>query len=223
MLFNLPPALVAGLTGFLSGFLLSVPVGPVNLTIMNEGARRGLLWAWMIGIGAVAMEVIYCALAFTGFAAFFDTPMMKAGMELASFVFMLYLGVLFLSVRKVEMPTAVEERIKKRLNPHSAFAIGFVRVMANPGVFAFWIVLAANFISHGWVQPTWPGKLFCVAGVAAGTSLWFSGLSYAVSRGHRKFTERTLLRMEHCSGFCMLALALIHGGYMAWQMAKHRI
>ena len=33
--------LIAGLTGFLSGLLLSIPVGPINLTIMNEGARRG--------------------------------------------------------------------------------------------------------------------------------------------------------------------------------------
>jgi len=223
MLFNFTPWLAAALTGFLSGFLLSVPVGPVNLTIMNEGARRGLRWALMIGLGAVTMEVIYCALAFTGFAAFFTAPMMKAVMELASFVFMLYLGVRFLSVRKIEMPSELEERIKGKFHPHSAFAIGFVRVMANLGVFAFWIVLAANFISHGWVQPTWPGKLFCIAGVAAGTGLWFSGLSYAASRGHRKFTERTLLRMEHFSGLCMLILALVHGGYMAWQMAQHKI
>ena len=223
MLFNLPPSLIAALTGFLSGFLLSVPVGPVNLTIMNEGARRGLLWALMIGFGAVTMEVIYCALAFTGFAAFFTGPKMKAVMELTSFVFMLYLGLLFLNRRKVEMPSEMEERIEGRINPHSAFALGFVRVMANLGVFAGWIVLAASFISHGWVQPTWTGKLFCVIGVAAGTGLWFSGLSYAVSRGHKKFTELTLLRMEHFSGVCMLILAMGYGSYMAWQMAKYKI
>src|ERR1019366_3410816 len=83
MLFNLPPWLVAGLTGFLSGFLLSVPVGPVNLTIMNEGARRGLLRALLIGFGAVAMEVIYCAVAFTGFASLLTGPLIKAAMEIA--------------------------------------------------------------------------------------------------------------------------------------------
>ena len=82
MLFNLPPLLVAALTGFLSGFLLSVPVGPVNLTIMNEGARRGLFWALMIGFGAVTMEVIYCALAFTGFASLFTGQTMKRAMDL---------------------------------------------------------------------------------------------------------------------------------------------
>jgi threonine/homoserine/homoserine lactone efflux protein len=220
MLFNLPPSIVAALTGFLSGFLLSVPVGPVNLTIMNEGARRGLFWALMIGFGAVTMEVIYCALAFTGFASMFTGQDMKRAMELGSFVFMLYLGIRFLMVRTVTIPTGVEEKIEGRLHPRAAFAIGFVRVFANPGVFAFWIVLAANFISREWVQATWPGKFSCVAGVAGGTSVWFSGLSYAVSRGHGKFTEKKLLRMEHFSGICLLALAMIHLFYIIWRMAK---
>jgi threonine/homoserine/homoserine lactone efflux protein len=224
MLFDLHPYLVAAFTGFLSAFILSVPVGPVNLTIINCGARHGLLWALMTGLGAVSMEVIYCALAFTGFAAFFDTPIMKAAMELASFVLMIYLGVVFLRARKIEMaPTSMEDRLKMKFHPRSAFAVGFVQVMANLGVFAGWIVLAASFISHGWVERTWTAKLFCVAGVAAGTSLWFSGLSYAVSRGHGKFTEKTLLRMEHISGVCMLLLALYYGCRMAWQMSQHRI
>lgn len=215
------PDLLAAITGFVSGFLLSVPVGPVNLSIINEGARRGLMWATLIGFGAVTMEVIYCALAFTGFASLFNGRVIKAAMELASFVFMLYLGVRFLSVRSIQQPSRVEERIHGKLNPHSAFAIGFVRVMGNPGVFLFWIVLAANFISREWVQPTWEGKLSCVGGVALGTGLWFCGLSYGVSRGHGKFTERTLLRMEHGSGICLLALALAHGVHIVWQMAHH--
>jgi hypothetical protein len=41
----------------------------VNITIVNEGARRGFKWAALIGSGATAMEVLYCAIAFTGFAA----------------------------------------------------------------------------------------------------------------------------------------------------------
>ncbi len=219
--FGVHPSLLAVFTGFLSGFLLSVPVGPVNLSIINEGARRGLFWALMIGFGAVAMEVLYCALAFTGFASIFNGRVIKAIMELTSFVFMLYLGARFLSVRAIPKSSAVEERIHGRLKPHSAFGIGFVRVMGNPGVFLFWIVLAANFISRDWVEPTWTGKLSCVAGVAGGTSLWFCGLSYAVSRGHGKFTEKTLLRMEHGSGLCLLGLGIAHGIHIGWQIAHH--
>ena len=222
--------LLAGVTGFISGTLLSIPVGPINLTIMNEGARRGLKWALMISFGATAMEVIYCFIAFTGFASFFDRGYVKASMELFSFVFMLFLGIKFLLARSVQAPVhitdatdRIEERIEERFHPHSAFMIGFVRVMGNVGVLVFWIILAANFISREWVRPDWPDKLACVGGVALGTGLWFVMLSYVTSLGHGKFSERTLLRVEHFSGIGLLALALAHGGRIIWQMAQHRI
>src|SRR5690348_18451500 len=88
--------LAALLTGFISGLLLSIPVGPVNLPILSEGARRGFKWAVLIGLGATTMEVIYCFIAFTGFASFFTRGYVKAAMELFSFVFLLFLGVKFL-------------------------------------------------------------------------------------------------------------------------------
>jgi threonine/homoserine/homoserine lactone efflux protein len=228
---ELPPILIAGLTGFISGLLLSIPVGPVNLTIMNEAAQRGFFWAFLIGLGATTMEVIYCFIAFTGFASFFTQGYVKAAMELFSFVFMLFLGVKFLMTKSVNIApvhlgarvSRFEERIGERLHPHSAFMIGLVRVMGNVGVLVFWIILAANFISREWVSPEWSGKLACVTGVAVGTGLWFSGLSWGVSRGHGKFSEKTLLRMEHLSGVGLLILALIHGGTIVWQMAHHKL
>jgi threonine/homoserine/homoserine lactone efflux protein len=220
---DLDPSLKAALTGFVFGFILSVPVGPVNLTIVNEGARRGLLWATLIGFGAVAMEVLYCALAFTGFASLFDSKVIKAVMELTSFVFFLYLGIRFLTVRTITAVAPVEEKLKQKLHPHSAFAIGFVRVMGNPGVFLFWIFLAALFRAHDWVEPTLAGTLSCVAGVAGGTSLWFCGLSYAVSRGHGKYNERTLLLMERFSGICLLLMAVGQGIHIVWQMTHHKL
>jgi threonine/homoserine/homoserine lactone efflux protein len=142
----------AALTGLISGILLSIPVGPVNLTILNEGARRGLIVALLISAGAVAMEMIYCAIAFTGFAALFSGKIMKASMELASFVFMLYLGIRFLTAKTVEAVNKVEARIEQKLHPHSAFMIGFVRTMGNPGVLLFWIILAANLCGR-WEIP----------------------------------------------------------------------
>lgn len=229
-MFELSPIAVAALTGFISGLLLSIPVGPINLTIMNEGARRGFIWAMLIGLGATVMEVLYCAIAFTGFSSFFGGKVVKASMELFSFVFMLFLGIKFLVAKTVVAPThlskatdRIEERIEEKLHPHSAFMTGFVRVMANPGVLVFWIILAANFLSRGWVMPTWESKLSCISGVALGTGLWFLGLSYAISLGHGRFSEKTLLRMERLSGVGLLVLALMHGSHIIWQMAHHRL
>ena len=231
-MWEMPPILAAGLTGFVSGVVLCIPVGPINLTIINEGARRGFQWALMIGLGASLMEVIYCTIAFTSFSTFFDSRMIKAGMEVFSFVFMLFLGVKFLMAKTVAAPmhiskaadkieAQIEARIEERFHPTSAFFTGLVRVMGNPGVLLFWIILATNFMSRDWVEPNLKGKLSCVIGVALGTSLWFCGLSWIVSRGHGRFSEKTLLRMEHWSGAGLLAIAVIHGGNIAWQLAKH--
>jgi threonine/homoserine/homoserine lactone efflux protein len=226
----LHPIFVAGMTGLISGLLLSIPVGPINLTILNEGARRGFRWAVMIGLGATAMEVVYCFVAFTSLAELFTRGLIKAGMELFSFVFMLFLGVKFLMAKSVQAPVHIsnradrlEERIEEKFHPHSAFMTGFVRVMANVGVLVFWVILAANFISREWVTPDWEGKLACVAGVAVGTGAWFLGLSWIVSLGHGRFSEKTLLRMEQWSGVGLLVLAVVHGGSIIWQMAHHRL
>ena len=229
-MFELHPIFLATMTGFISGLLLSIPVGPINLTIMNEGARRGFFWAVMIGLGATVMEVIYCFIAFTGFASFFSRGWIKAAMELFSFVFMLFLGIKFLMAKSVRSPIhlsdttdKIEERIEERLHPHSAFMTGLVRVMGNVGVLVFWVILAANFISREWVTPDWPGKLACVTGVALGTGAWFLGLSWVVSLRHGKLSEKTLLRMERLSGLGLLALAVMHGAHIIWRMGIHRL
>ena len=221
--------LVAVVTGFVCGWIVSVPVGPVNLTIMNEGARRGFRWAALIGLGATAMEVLYCALGFvTSFAGFFKNRYVDAGMQVFSFAFMLFLGMKFLMAKSVpvmdQLEQLLEERIERKLHPHSAFMIGFVRTMANPGVLLLWMVLGAQFISRRWVQDSNQGRLACLIGVAVGVGCWFIGLSWAVSLGHRKFTEKTMLRMERGSGVGLLIIALAHGLYLVWKLAQyHRI
>jgi threonine/homoserine/homoserine lactone efflux protein len=233
---ELLPILLSALTGYVSGFLLSMPVGPVNLTIINGAAQRGFKYAVLIGLGAATMDVIYCTIAFTGFSSIFGIRIVKTSMEVFTSIFMLFLGVKFLLAKTVMAPTQlgaaasrIEKRIDEKLHPRSAFMTGFVRVMGNLGVLLFWIVLAAYFMSHdvyftsyAWVDETLAGKSACIACVALGANTWFCALSYFVSRhGHGRFNEQTLLRMEHFSGLCLLAIGLFDGVNIAWKLAQH--
>lgn len=220
---ELQPILIAALTGFGSGFLISIPVGPVNLGIMNEGAQRGFKHAALIGIGASLMELIYCSIAFTSFSNFFQNGYVKAGMEVFSFAFLMFLGMKFLMASSIHTPGRMEKHIQGKLHPRSPIMNGLVMVMGNPGVLLFWIILSVNFMSRGWVEPNMAGKGACVLGVALGTSAWFTGLAYAASLGHKKFSEKTLLRMERGSGISLLLLGLAHGCHIAWQMVKHKL
>ncbi len=220
------PVLLAALAGFLCALIFaSIPVGPINLTILNEGAQRGFSWALFIGLGASVMDAIYCAISFTGLSQFFDHGFVKAFMQVASFVFLLFLGFKFLLAQTVKVPTKLdsaseklEARLGQKIHPRSAFATGFVRVLANLGVLVAWIVLSANLMTHDLVADSFVARAACVAGVFIGTSSWFVILSFGVSRGHGRFGERTLLRLQHVSGLCLIFTAFFEGVNIAWHL-----
>jgi threonine/homoserine/homoserine lactone efflux protein len=230
---ELPPIVASTLTGLISGLLLSIPLARSNLTIVNEGARRGFRWAVLIGLGATTMEVIYCFVAFTGFASFFTRGYVKAAMEVGSFVFMLFLGIKFLSAKSVQSPVHLSDaadRMESKIEenciriPH--FMTGLVRVFANVGSPGILDYPRCQFISREWVTPDWPGKLSCVLGVVAiGTGSWFMALKLAWCHSamdvsvKKHFCEWNISRV-----IGLLVLATIHGGIIIREsrQASHR-
>jgi len=211
---------IAWFIGVLSGFLVSIPVGPINITIVNEGARKGFWWGLWIGLGAVVMEVLYCAVAFAGFAGLFSSELLRAAMELISFLLLLFLGLKYLGAHSLPVTTKSVGLVEHRLHPHTAFMTGFVRVLGNPGVLLLWITLSATFLAHAWMADTWLSRLACVTGVGMGALAWFVLLSFAVSLGHGKFSPHTLVRMAHVSAVCLLVAAGIIGGRLVVQLSK---
>jgi len=221
MMEAISPLLLAFITGLVAGFFVSLPVGPINLTILHEGVQRGFRWAMLIGFGAVTMETVYCLIGFAGFTGLFDSKVMRAVMELISFILMLYLGIKFLRTSKLEDVSRHAAEIEQRLHPHTAYMTGFVRVLCNPNVLLFWLTLSATFISHEWVAATWSAKFACIGGVAAGATLWFLLLSFAVSRGHDRFSDHTLLRVSQVSGALLLGVAVVIGARLVMLLATH--
>jgi threonine/homoserine/homoserine lactone efflux protein len=214
--------LVPGIAGLIGGFAASVPVGPINVTILNEGARRGFRWGLLIGLGAVTMELIYCAIAFAGFSTVFDSRLVRATLELLSFPVLLYLGIKYLFLHDIPRNPRSARQLEEKLHPHSAFMTGFVRVLGNPTVMLFWMAMAATFSAHAWVEDTPLSKIACIVGIGVGVTAWFVALSYAVSLGHRRLSTNTLIRLSHASGVILLIVALIIGVRIILLLAEHR-
>ena len=207
----------AAIAGIVSGFVVSIPVGPINITIINEGARRGFFWAFMIGLGAMVMDLFYSGIAFAGFSGLFASRQIRATMELLSFLFLIWLGFKYLFARSLPATTPTVEKVEHKLHPHTAFWIGFVRVLGNPAVLLFWVTVSATFLSHQLIDDTLISKTVCVLGTFVGGLAWFILLSFLVSRGHGKFSTTTLVRMSHISG----AVLLIAGLFIGVRLVRH--
>ena len=205
------PLVSAALLGGVSGFVASVPGGPVNATILAEGGHRGFRWALFVGMGAVVMETVYCAAAFAGFEGLFGSRLFRATMELVSFLLMLWLGVKYL--RGAPMPGEARgvRLMEMRFHPHTAFWTGFVRVLGNPGILLLWITVTAMLLSRDWLADAWQCKGGFVGGVASGALLWFSLLGWGVARHRDSISATALKRLSQLSGLLLLAVAGVVG------------
>lgn len=211
--------LVAWLMGVLSGLISSVPVGPINVTILNEGARRGFWWAVLIGLGSVVMELIYCGIGFAGFSGLFESPFMRGLLELSSCLLMLGLGTKYLLARSEQEGKG--SRLERRFHPHAAFMIGFLRVLGNPGVLLYWIAMSATLVSHSWVEANPISKMACVAGVGMGALGWFVGLSYFVSHNFHRKDPASLVRLSQVSGAGLLVVGVLMGSRLMRLLVAH--
>ena len=203
--------MVAAGLGVVAGFVASVPGGPINATLIAEGARRGIRWCLFLGFGAVLMEAIYCSVAFAGFAHVFELRWVRATMELASFLLMLWLGVKYLRGNSIPGTEQVESFVEERFHPDTAFWTGFLRVLGNPGVLLLWVTVAAMLLSREWLENRWESKWPFVSGVAVGGMAWFGLVGWGISRGGSGFSATALRRMSRASGFLLLVVAVVVG------------
>lgn len=203
----------AGLTGLIFGFLASVPVGPVNITVVHQALHRGLRSAFLLGLGAIVGETIYAGIALAGHASLPHDPTLVLIVRIAAVAVVLALGIKNIRHRPdEERSERIAERIDERYHHPRALLLGFIMTISNLGLFLLWATLAAFLFAHEWVQPVFASRAACLAGIFAGGMLWYLGLAAIVSRAHRSIRpETTNLLIRFCGAvFLLIAVLLIY-------------
>jgi L-lysine exporter family protein LysE/ArgO len=204
---NLVMALLAGVV---CGFVVSIPVGPVNLTIINYSLRKGFGPAFLVGLGAITAESVYAALWFAGHSTIFDHEVVVGFTRLAAVVLLAGLGVRYLLMRPEKLDASAERAAKwdQRWRHPRAFLLGFALTVSNLLLILLWATMTRVLFDGGWVQPLWPSRTMAVAGVFTGGFTWFFLLAFFVSRAHRRVRDETLTLLVRGSGIVLLAFAL---------------
>lgn len=200
---------IAIIAGAITGFICAVPVGPINVAIMEEGIQNGRKRAFIIAIGALLMEMIYCVIAFSGFASLFNDKTILATVELISFLAVTFFGIKYLMIDDVTVQGKRAKVVEQRLSPHTAFWTGFVRVLVNPNVLLFWIMISAVLLSNQTIQPAWQSRMSCVIGAGIGIGGWFTLLVIGSARVKNRFSDKTLVKFSQISGILLLILAIV--------------
>lgn len=204
---------VAWLAGLVSGFMVCLPIGPVNLTVINTALRKGFLPAFLVGCGAVCADLVYVALVLAGHATLPRDPRLLTALRIVAALIVAALGLrnLLWRTEKFEASSeAVAERVEARWHHPRSFLLGFLLPMTNLGLLLVWATLLTALDAHGWVDmQRAASRWLCAIGIGTGAGLWFLLIAWLVSRAHRRITPAALTWLARICGVAFLGFAAL--------------
>lgn len=198
-------------TGIGVGVALSAPVGPVNILCLQRAFRSGLFAGLAGGLGAVLADGVFAAVAAYGLTA------VSGFVEGHSRWLQAIAGVLLVvyGLRVARAHPHIETGPAEIASLPGTAAASFGMTLTNPATI---LGLLALFGSLGDLAPApgdWIGAGLFVAGVLAGGSAWWVGVSLLVALLRDAMSDAWLARINAVAG----ALLMIFGAAMLLRAA----
>ena len=185
------------LQGLAIGFGIAVPVGPIGLLVIQRTLAGGFRPGFLSGLGAAAADAVYGAIG--GFGVGWATALLldwQAGFRLAGGLFLAWLAWGAFRSR----PAAAAARPARG----GTFLSTFLLTIANPAT-----ILSFAAIFGGVLPPggSGAGAGWLVAGVAAGSTLWWLILAGGTSLARRRLPPGAMVWLNRASGRILAAFA----------------
>lgn len=172
--------------GVLAGALTGVPIGPVNVAVIDAAYRHTYRRAVAVGFGGALADMLYAGLGVLGVTPILRTyPSVLTILYAVSGVVLMVYG--FLTARSqpptTGVPTEVhhpeESGVVNRRELRQGFTVGVALILLNPAAVVTWVVIMGSMIPDA---NHWEG-IACAIGVFIGSFSWFSLVAYLTQKG----------------------------------------
>lgn len=203
------PYLVHLLLGTFISFFAAMPLGPVNLAIVQTALKHGRFQAILVALGSSLVELIYCLLAVWGMDILFknqqDQEVFMMVLKLLSTPLILSLGV-FNLMRYVK--TDEEEAEGRKATAHGGLLLGFSLNLFNPMLLPFWLMVTAYLRGQEFLGGSLSLLFTYSIGVMLGTFLLQLSVALIAARKHQGMTYQGKVRATRIVGWLFLGLGL---------------
>lgn len=202
--------------GLIVGFLICIPVGPINVWVVNTLIKHNFRSAFSIALGGSTMDFIYFIIILTGLSLFHFSPMTVLSLKIAGILLLFGFGLKELLVKQQDFK--MSDDLVKKVPPHAAsfFLMGVGIYSSNPTLIASMSGIAAVIKSWNLFTNTFTNYFFLSAGVALGSASWFYLLLKIVSRYKNRIPEKFFKSFSRASGLLIILFSL----YMAITVYK---
>ena len=203
------------LLGLLIGFVAAIPLGPVNIFVISQALKRDFRHAFMAGLTAAVLDMVYCLVAVLGISRFtFGLNLVKLlpFIKLFAAAVLAVMGVHILRQSKACLPVR-PSRNPTSFSPRPMFGVVLLYI-SNPSLYAFWLAVAAMVSHFEWMVsgPVWAKFLFAFS-CGVGGICWYFILTRYVCKYHHQFQPKTFQTI-------FLVLAIVLFAFAAFSIAS---
>ncbi|HUS31289.1 MAG TPA: LysE family transporter [Kofleriaceae bacterium] len=176
--------------GVAAGALTGVPIGPVNVAVIDAAYRHTYRRAMAVGFGGALADALYAALGVMGVTPFLRTyPTVLTVIYAVSGIVLMVYGWLTARSQPVApaAPTNPDDHaptedsvVFRRRELKQGFTLGIALILLNPAAVVTWVVIMGSVIPD--TSTHWDG-LACAVGVFVGSFAWFSLVAYLTQKG----------------------------------------
>jgi L-lysine exporter family protein LysE/ArgO len=191
---------ISFIEGFLLGMGAAIPLGPINILIMNH-ALKDYKSAVAIGFGALSADVLYLTLILFGISTFFSHPNVLNILGVLGSVFLIYMSYLIFKGRYKTLDTTNQPASSKGLVKF--YLQGFMLTFVNPYTVAFWLSVG-GYTAQKELDP-----LITIMGLLCAIFLWITLMPYLVYRSKHMISQRVSYILSLFSSVLLFGFALM--------------
>lgn len=194
--------MVTLILGLVIGFIMCIPIGPINVWVINTEIKKGFGPAFSIALGGSLMDFIYFLVIMSGFSMITFSPTLKISLKILGVVFLFAFGLKeLLSKPKVMDLQQIPTKGHKNRN---YFILGLVIYLSNPTLVATLSGIVATLKSYQLFADTTMNHFYFSLGAAAGSAGWFFFLLKILKKYKHKITGNFLTAVNRVCGSLIL-------------------
>ncbi len=190
------------LIGMVVSFIGSIPLGSVNLSVLQTTLDRGIKAGLIFALGATIVELAYSYIAIK-FSAY-----LLANRDVELYIQLVAIpAFVTLSLYSFNKKSRPADKPKVAGNKKSNFFKGVLIGLVNPLQIPFWVAYGTYMLSNNWIKNDSALLNFFVLGIICGTSLL---LTLVVLGGNKLDKQFNLTRynMDKAIGILFMGLAV---------------
>lgn len=192
--------------GVAIGLLISAPMGPIGMLVIQRTLGKGRWPGFFTGCGASLSDLIYCLL--TGFGISFITDFLDAHQLAIQILGSVVLAAFGIYLYRKNPTRSLKTADVKASNFWSDFVTGFLLTFSNPLILFFIIGLFARF---NFILPEFGihHHFLAYLTILGGAILWWYGVTTLVHRLGRRINVRLLKLINRIIAIVLIAMAAV--------------